>query len=64
MTVTVKLENGEVLTLKRSKQLHVGLTLLEGGYSLTSGFRLYKEKDNIICGEEVEYKSLDISISK
>ena len=64
MVVTVVLENGEVLTLKKVRQMHVGLTLFENGYSLTSGYKLYKVKGNVLCGEEVQYKSLDIHIEK
>lgn len=63
MIVTVVLENGEVLKLKE-KQRDFNLHILEGDYALTGSYKLYKRKANVICGEEVPYKSLDIHIEK
>lgn len=62
MVVTVTLENGEVLTFKEVKRTDVTLTFLDNEYTLTGGYKLYKEKGHVICGEEVPYKSLDIHI--
>ena len=61
--ITVVLESGEVLNLK-AKEDDFFLVVLDNGYSLTKGFRLYKIKGNVICGEEVKYKSLNIHIEK
>lgn len=63
MVVMVVLENGEVLILKE-KQRDLNLHILENGYTLSGGYKLYKMKGNVLCGEEVQYKTLDIHIEK
>lgn len=63
VVVTVVLENGEVLNLK-AKERDSLLLLLDNGYTLTGRFNLYKMKGNVLCGEEVMYKSLDVHIEK
>ena len=61
MDVTITLKNGEVLKLKTVKK-DLMLIMLEGGYTLTANYKLYRRKGNVLCGEEVPYKSLDIHI--
>lgn len=64
MIVTTVLMDGTVLTLRAKKFLQATLVLLEGNYALAGGYGLYKRKDNVICGEQLEYKVLDIHIEK
>ena len=63
MDVTVTFENGEVLKFKAVEK-DLMLIMLTGGYTLTANYKLYRRKGNVLCGEEVPYKSLDIHIEK
>ena len=61
--VNVTLMDGTQLSFIKTTKEGFGLINLGDGYIL-SGYKLYKVKGNVLCGEELEYKEFSIKITK
>lgn len=65
MEIKVVLKTGEVLNMVEFRGcLPIMAKTLDGQYYLTNGFETYKTEGNVLLGEKVDCKSVDIHIER